>query len=84
MVIAERVDADARRDDADVNADNEQWNAGNRIGQFREVFLATEHRLHDDLRKHNEHIKTQQVQRLRFTTPQIPTSLIPLTFRNMD
>lgn len=72
MMVVERVDADARRDDTDVNADDEQRNAGNRIGQFRVVFLAAEHRLHHDLRKHNKHIKTQQIQRLRLTRQKNP------------
>lgn len=84
MMVVERVDADARRDDTDVNADDEQRNAGNRIGQFRVVFLAAEHRLHHDLRKHNKHIKTQQIQRLHLIRQKTPTSLIPLTFRKMD
>ena len=69
MMIAERVDANTRRDDTDVNGNDEQRNTGNRIGQFREILLATEHRLHDNLRKHDEHIKTQQIQRLLFTSP---------------
>ena len=68
MVVAEGVDADARRDDAHVHRDDEERNTRNRIGQFREILLAAEHRLHHNLRKHNEHIKTQQIQRLRFTS----------------
>lgn len=66
MMVTERIDANARRDDANVDGDDEQRNTRNRIGQFRKVFLATKYRLHHNLRKDDEDIKAQQIQRLLF------------------
>ena len=67
-MVTKRVDANTCCDDTDVNGNDKQRNTGNRVGQFREILLATEHRLHDNLRKHDEKIKAQQIQRLLVTS----------------